>query len=149
MWRGLNWNKIIFLGIFLAVVSMLAAVNFIFELSLKGYRPVWRNTAVQQPVNSQLEADYPKQINGLFQKYILSNAPITTDHLTQLNEELLTVKVPAKYKRLHWQLVKDLDVLKTGADQTARKAAYAELQSLQDQYLWLSKTLAQFLLAIY
>jgi hypothetical protein len=146
MLRGLNWNKVIFLGIFLAVVSMLATVSFIFELALKGYRPVWSAPASKE---SALENAYPAQVNSLFQKYILPNQPINQNNLTKLNEDLLALRVPSRYQQLHWQLVKNLDILKTDASIANKQSARLELGVLQQQYQWLSKTLAQLLLVIY
>lgn len=146
MMRGLNWNKVVFLGIFLAVVSMLATVSFVLELTLKGYRPIWSAPASKE---STLEAAYPGEVNGLFQKYVLPNSPVTPENLTKLDEDLLALRVPNRYRELHWQLVKNLDILKTNASLDSKQAARAELNALEQQYQWLSKTLAQLLLVIY
>jgi len=147
MWQGLNWNKIIFLAIFLAVVSMLATVNFIFELSAAGYRPVW--SSGRNLVKRQLEEKYPNELNAVFQKHLLANQQLSATDLASLNDELLALKVPTRYQRLHWELVKNLDILKAEASLGERQASQAALRSLVDQYQWLSKTLSQLLLAIY
>jgi len=91
---------------------------------------------------AQLETNYQAQAKPIFIDYekLAGENNITVDKITELQNKLLALKVPAKFKELHIQLVQALDKMENYLNQKKleeKTSSWQMINQLKASYGWL------------
>lgn len=125
-------HKQFFILIFLLVLLIFFAA---FLNSFTRQKNINQNTNQPQvKSNPQLEREYEKQLKETLK-------PLWQDkQISGLKEQILDLRVPAKYLELHLNLVFAFDLIEQGqiaADQAKVEEGLEKLNQLKNQYPWL------------
>ena len=145
----MNIGRILFVVIFflstatlLTVASALEAVKDSF-----GMPPDMQRAIYLQQKQQQLQEAYKKNLLGIVENYANSQAPLSQEKVTELENRLLALSVPADLQDLHFQLITALENF--GSAPPVKQETRQRLQELFQQYSWLTSSFTFFILNNY
>jgi hypothetical protein len=133
-------NKILIL--LLAVLLVLVFYLILTSESIK------QTENLSQEIKSNkaviLEANYQNKASQIFTDYekLLQDKNFTVEKITELKNELLGLKVPAKFKELHIQFVQALDKMEnylSRKDEQEKNTSQQMINQLKADFGWLNK----------
>lgn len=142
----MNIGRVLFIAIFVFATSTLLAVSSALE-SVKNsvmLPPALARELWLQQRQSQLTVEYQKNLTQILTAFV-AKSPLNQSEVSNLENQLLTLTVPAELTDLHFKLVAALSTMEKPASQD-KSTVRANLEKLTNQYGWLTSTLSLFLM---
>jgi len=137
------FNQFIFLAFILVVLLTTLIVKPTFPVNKNVNGDQNNMVRINKVDLIKLEKDYEKYFKRIFNEYeqISADNQLNIDLVKKTKEEILNLKVPAKYKDLHIDFILALVKMEnyfSGGDNKEKAASLNAIKQIRENYLWLN-----------
>ncbi|MBU1131388.1 hypothetical protein KJ840_04605 [Patescibacteria group bacterium] len=142
----MNIGRVLFIAIFLFSSATLLTVSSALEMVKNSIVSPWEQDLRGQKKQLELEQEYKENLLKILETFNTGNAQLTDEQLSNFEEELLSLTVPAELKDLHFELVASLALINQKSDESDKEIILQKIERMLEQYSWLTSSWSMFLM---